>query len=262
MIDFILRPLRRNFGKDKVFYAAIDDMLGIVPHNIELYKLALIHKSASVTLDDGRQINNERLEFLGDAVIESVTSDYLFIEFPDKNEGFLTQLRSKMVSRQALNEVAKRIGLDEHVIVHHSGGVSQKNIYGDAFEAMMGAVYLDQGYEFVNRLLINRIFVDYLKVDTLIEAETDFKSRLIEWCQKNHHSIRFCTEHDRTYSSAHPFFYCKVLIDNIEAGYGAGDSKKEAEQRASYSVSQSFSDEDCAKLLDRFDSMSEKKEAE
>ena len=156
MIDFILRPLRRNFGKDKVFYAAIDDMLGIVPHNIELYKLALIHKSASVTLDDGRQINNERLEFLGDAVIESVTSDYLFIEFPDKNEGFLTQLRSKMVSRQALNEVAKRIGLDEHVIVHHSGGVSQKNIYGDAFEAMMGAVYLDQGYEFVNRLLINR----------------------------------------------------------------------------------------------------------
>ncbi len=262
MIDFILRPLRRNFGKDKVFYVAIDDMLGIVPHNIELYKLALIHKSASVTLDDGRQINNERLEFLGDAVIESVTSDYLFIEFPDKNEGFLTQLRSKMVSRQALNEVAKRIGLDEHVIVHHSGGVSQKNIYGDAFEAMMGAVYLDQGYEFVNRLLINRIFVDYLKVDTLIEAETDFKSRLIEWCQKNHHTIRFCTEHDRTYSSAHPFFYCKVLIDNIEAGYGAGDSKKEAEQRASYSVSQSFSDEDCAKLLDRFDSMSEKKEAE
>ena len=105
-------------------------------------------------------------------------------------------------------------------------------------------------------------FVDYLKVDTLIEAETDFKSRLIEWCQKNHHTIRFCTEHDRTYSSAHPFFYCKVLIDNIEAGYGAGDSKKEAEQRASYSVSQSFSDEDCAKLLDRFDSMSEKKEAE
>lgn len=262
MIDFILRPLRRNFGKDKVFYAAIDDMFGIIPHNIELYKLALIHKSASVTLDDGRQINNERLEFLGDAVIESVTSDYLFIEFPDKNEGFLTQLRSKMVSRQALNEVAKRIGLDDHVIVHHSGNIMQKHIYGDAFEAMMGAVYLDQGYEFVNRLLINRIFADYLKVDSLIESETDFKSRLIEWCQKNHHSIRFVTEHDRTYSSAHPFFYCKVLIDNIESGYGAGDSKKEAEQRAAYSVSQGFSDEDCAKLLDRFDTLSEKNAAD
>ena len=106
MIDFILRPIRRRFGKDRKFYAAIDDMFGFIPHNIELYKLALIHKSASVTLDDGRQINNERLEFLGDAVIESVTSDYLFIEFPDQNEGFLTQLRSKMVSRQSLNEVA------------------------------------------------------------------------------------------------------------------------------------------------------------
>ena len=106
MIDFILRPIRRNYGKDKMFYRAIDDMFGFIPHNIELYKLALIHKSASIVLEDGQHINNERLEFLGDAVIESVSSDYLFIEFPDKNEGFLTQLRSKMVSRQSLNSVA------------------------------------------------------------------------------------------------------------------------------------------------------------
>ena len=179
MIDFILRPIRRRFGKDRKFYAAIDDMFGFIPHNIELYKLALIHKSASVTLDDGRQINNERLEFLGDAVIESVTSDYLFIEFPDQNEGFLTQLRSKMVSRQSLNEVAKRLKLDTHVITHSSASFSQKHIYGDAFEAMMGAIYLDQGYDFVNRLLINRIFGDYLRTGALLEEETDFKSRLI-----------------------------------------------------------------------------------
>ena len=163
MIDFILRPIRRRFGKDRKFYAAIDDMFGFIPHNIELYKLALIHKSASVTLDDGRQINNERLEFLGDAVIESVTSDYLFIEFPDQNEGFLTQLRSKMVSGQSLNEVAKRLKLDTHVITHSSASFSQKHIYGDAFEAMMGAISLDQGYDFVNRLLINRISGDYLR---------------------------------------------------------------------------------------------------
>ena len=253
MIDFILRPLRRNFGKDKVFYAAIDDMLGIVPHNIELYKLALIHKSASVTLDDGRQINNERLEFLGDAVIESVTSDYLFIEFPDKNEGFLTQLRSKMVSRQALNEVAKRIGLDEHVIVHHSGGVSQKNIYGDAFEAMMGAVYLDQGYEFVNRLLINNIYRRFLNVDELTLSETDYKSRLIEWCQKHHRQVLFRTEHDKGYAPNHPVFFATVLVDGIEVGHGSGDSKKEAEQQAAFSVAEYMSDEQCASLLDRVD---------
>lgn len=253
MIDFILRPLRRNFGKDKMFYRAIDDMFGFVPHNIELYKLALIHKSASIVLENGQHINNERLEFLGDAIIESVSSDYLFIEFPDKNEGFLTQLRSKMVSRQTLNSVAKRIGLDEHVITNSSSSSSQKHIYGDAFEAMMGAIYLDQGYDFVNRLLINKIFTKYLKLETLAESETDFKSRLIEWCQKNHHSIDFVTTHDKTYSSTHPFFYSKVMIDNIEMGHGAGESKKEAEQRAAFSVSQGFNDADCTKLLDRLD---------
>ena len=255
MIDFLLRPFRRNFGKDKAFYAAIDDMFGFIPHNIELEKLALIHKSASVVLENGQHINNERLEFLGDAVLESVSSDYLFIEFPDKNEGFLTQLRSKMVSRQTLNEVAKRIGLDDYVITHSSNNLSQKHIYGDAFEAMMGAIYLDQGYDFVNRLLINKIFVDYIKVGSLLESETDFKSRLIEWCQKNHHTIYFATSHDKTYSSTHPFFYSKVLIDNMEVGYGAGDSKKEAEQRAAHSVSQGLNDDDCAKLLDKLDNI-------
>lgn len=255
LIDFILRPFRRNFGKDKKFYAAIDDMFGFIPNNIELYKLALIHKSASVMTEDGHQVNNERLEYLGDAVIESVTSDYLFIEYPDRDEGFLTQLRSKMVSRQTLNDVAKRIGLDDYVISHTSNNVSQKHIYGDAFEAMMGAIYLDQGYDFVNRLLINKIFVEYIKVDRLSEAETDFKSRLIEWCQKNHHSIRFLTQNDKSFSSAHPTFYSKVLIDNIEVGYGAGDSKKEAEQRAAYSVAQGVSDADCTMLMDKLDSL-------
>ena len=230
-------------------------MFGFIPNNIELYKLALIHKSASVTLDNGQHINNERLEFLGDAVIESVSSDYLFIEFPDKNEGFLTQMRSKMVSRQSLNAVAKRIGLDDHVITNSTNNSAQKHIYGDAFEAMMGAIYLDQGYDFVNRLLINKIFAQYLKVDTLLESETDFKSRLIEWCQKNHHTIHFSTSHDKTYSTSHPFFYSTVMIDNIEVGHGAGESKKEAEQRAAHSVSQGFNDDDCTKLLDKLDNI-------
>ena len=106
MFDFILRPLRRNFGRDKAYYRIIDDMFGFIPNNIELYKLALIHKSASLVLEDGRAINNERLEYLGDAVIEAVTSDYLFIEYPDRDEGFMTQLRSKIVSRQSLNALA------------------------------------------------------------------------------------------------------------------------------------------------------------
>ena len=120
MWNFVRRAVRRNYGQDKEYYRIIDELFGFVPHNIELYKLALIHKSASLVLADGRQINNERLEFLGDAVIEAVTSDYLYIEFPDRQEGFLTQLRSKIVSRQSLNAIARQIGLDRYVILDGS----------------------------------------------------------------------------------------------------------------------------------------------
>ena len=260
MFDFLLRPLRRNFGSDKHFYAAIDNMFGFVPNNIELYKVALIHKSASVELEDGRHINNERLEFLGDAVIESVTSDYLFIEFPDRDEGFLTQVRSKMVSRQSLNRIASAIGLDKHVISNAAGNSTQKHIYGDAFEAMMGAIYLDQGYDFVNRLLINKIFTNYLSLDDVLQSETDFKSRLIEWCQKNRYSIEFRTSSDTTQSTSRPGFHSVVYVDGIAVGHGHGDSKKAAEQNAAYSVSttspMTITDEGSAEILDRLDRMS------
>lgn len=255
MFDFFLRPLRRNFGRDKTYFIIIDDLFGFVPNNIELYKLALIHKSASLVLEDGRAINNERLEFLGDAVIEAVTSDYLFIEFPDHDEGFLTQLRSKIVSRQSLNALAVKIGLDQQVISNGSAGITQKHIYGDAFEAMMGAIYLDQGYEFINRLLINGIYAQHLDLDELTRSETDFKSRLIEWCQKNHHQVAFQTENGREGALATPVFYSTVLIDGIEVGHGFGDSKKEAEQSGALSVAESMTDEQCAALLDKFDRM-------
>ena len=257
MLDFLLRPLKRTFGRDKAYYRIIDDMLGFIPHNIELYKLALIHKSASFVLENGTAINNERLEFLGDAVIEAVTSDYLYIEFPERDEGFMTQLRSKIVSRQSLNAIAGKIGLDRHVISNGNGNFAQKHIYGDAFEAMMGAVYLDQGYDFVNRLLINRIYYRHLDLEQLTESETDFKSRLIGWCQKNHHTILFQTGHDKGYTSNRPLFCSTVLIDGMEMGHGAGESKKEAEQHAAFSVSRSLSDEDCASLLDKVDRLSE-----
>lgn len=257
MFDFILRPFRRRFGSDKSFYVAIDDMFGFIPHNIELYKLALIHKSASVELEDGSHINNERLEFLGDAVIESVTSDFLFIEFPDSDEGFMTQLRSKIVSRQSLNRIASEIGLDKHVISNAAGNATQKHIYGDAFEAMMGAIYLDQGYDFVNRLLINKIFARYISVEEMLQSETDFKSRLIEWCQKNHYSIEFRTTHEGGGHSSHPTFHSTVYIGGIAAGHGTGDSKKQAEQSAAFSVSQdstmALTDESSARILDTYD---------
>ena len=185
MFDFVRRPFLRRFGHDSVYYRIIDDVFGICPDNIELYKLALVHKSASLFLDDGRQINNERLEFLGDAVIETVVSDYIFIEYPEADEGFLTKLRSKIVSRQSLNALAVKIGLDKHVIAQSSGTLAQKHIFGDALEAMIGAIYLDKGYNFVNRLLINELIGHNINLDELMTEETDFKSRLSEWCQKS-----------------------------------------------------------------------------
>ncbi len=231
----------------------VDDIFGFIPNNIELYKLALIHKSASIVVD-GQTINNERLEFLGDAVIESVTSDYLFIEYPEYDEGRLTQLRSKIVSRQSLNGIAKKIGLDRCVICNRSVSTSQKHIFGDAFEAMMGAIYLDQGYDFVNRLLINTIYATSLSLERVDEEETDFKSRLIEWGQKHHHTILFKTKGvgKSTAAGAHSF-RSVVLIDCLEVGHGTGESKKEAEQSAAQSVATEMNDEICARLLDKLD---------
>jgi ribonuclease III len=162
-------------------------------------------------------------------------------------------LRSKIVSRQSLNTIARTIGLDRYVIANPTGSTNQKHIYGDAFEAMIGAIYLDQGYEFANRLLINNIYYRYLNLDNLTDEETDFKSRLIEWCQKTHHTIAFETVHGRNYSSNHPIFDATVVIDGIRVGHGQGESKKEAEQCAAHSVSCAMSDEACGDILDKID---------
>ncbi len=256
MFNQIRGFFKRNYGENRVYYSMVWDIWGFVPHNIELYKLALIHKSASFILDDGRHINNERLEYLGDAIIEAVTSDYLYIELPTHNEGELTQLRSKMVSRQSLNRVAKAMGLDGYVVSNNGkgGGNSlQKNIFGDAFEATIGAIYLDMGYNFVNRLLINNIYAKHISLADVINSETDFKSRLIEWAQKQHHTIEFSTNYDNSSTSHHPLFFSKVLISGVEVGHGTGESKKEAEQRAAQSVSEGVSDEASDELLERVD---------
>lgn len=228
----ILLAWKLRWSKDREYYKIVNDLFGFVPNNIELYKLALIHRSASLFLPDGTPINNERLEFLGDAVIEAVVSDYLFIEYPEHDEGFLTRLRSKLVSRSTLNRLGLRLGLDRHVIVQGGGNFVQKHLYGDALEAMMGAVYLDKGYDFVNRLLINRILGQNVNLGNITQTETDFKSRLIEWGQKHRREIAFRTVHGEEFSSQHPCFSASVLLDGEAIGSGDGGSKKEAEQAA------------------------------
>jgi ribonuclease-3 len=248
----MLNIFRRRKSEDKEYYRLLKDIFGLRPNNVELYKLALIHRSASRFLKKGVPINNERLEFLGDAVIESVVSDYLFVAFPHENEGFLTQMRSKMVNRATLNELCKDIGLAQYIRNKANGGGVQRNMNGDAFEAIIGAMYLDKGYDFTSRTLV-RVLEKNITLEEIRDTETDFKSRLIEWCQKGRHHLRFSTSYGPGGSQNAPQFKSVAIIDGLEVGYGLGSSKKEAEQRAAYTVSQALSDDMGEKILEMMD---------
>lgn len=241
MLDRINYFLKVLLSKEGKYYKSIHDAMGVYPDNIEIYKLALIHKSASVALEDGTLVNNERLEYLGDAVIEAVVSDMLYIEYPFHNEGFLTQMRSKIVSRQSLNEIAIKLGLDRMIIAVQSFSNSRKHIYGDAFEAMVGAIYLDKGYDFVNRLLINDIFRRFIDMEKLSEVENDYKSRLIEWGQKRHKRVLITCNRTKEYGDeGEEQFYAVVSVNGKELGHGLGNSKKEAEQRGCKNASKAL----------------------
>ncbi len=254
MFDLLRSAWRRRFDEDREYYNFFYDLLGFTPFNIDLYKLALVHKSASVVLEDGTSVNNERLEYLGDAIIEAVTSDFLYIEFPAESEGFLTQMRSRIVSRHSLNGISQQMGIHKWIVAGANGSAMQKDVDGDTFEALMGAIYLDQGYDFVNRLLINEIYACYLDLDNILVSETDFKSRLIEWAQKEHHKIEFRTVTDSASKANKPIFSSTVLIEDVQVGHGIGESKKLAEQRAAQSVSQGVpSDEASDEILNRVD---------
>lgn len=247
----ISRFIHLRWGVDREYYRAFKRMFGHTPDNIELYKLALVHRSASVKVEGGESINNERLEFLGDAVLESIVSDYLFIEYPHESEGFLTKTRSKIVSRQSLNALAEKLGIDKMVVYNSSGNAAHKHLFGDCFEALIGALYLDKGYDVVNRIVINHLLPKYIDLESVPAAETDFKSRLIEWCQKNHHTVQFRTKH----GAQNGLFVSTIWIDELEVGHGRGTSKKEAEQNAARMMASSVDDEACLRVLDRVDKM-------
>ncbi len=249
----IARICHRLWGADREYYRAFRRIFGVTPDNVELYKLALVHRSASVKVEGGGSINNERLEYLGDAVLESIVSDYLFIEYPNKSEGFLTQTRSKIVSRQSLNTLARKLGLDEMVIYNSTGNFAHKHLFGDCLEAMIGALYLDKGYNVVNRIVINDLLSRHIDLEDLTHSESDHKSRLIEWCQKSKRTISFSTEADGEQRGSQPAFLSRVLIDDMRIGVGRGSTKKEAEQRAAENAWVLLGDEMGDYILDRYD---------
>lgn len=223
--------LARNADNRK-FLFAVRRILNFTPGNLKLYRLAFIHKSASVTLANGSSVNNERLEYLGDAILDAVVADYLFKNFPSKNEGYLSQMRSKIVKRKYLNALALKIGIEQYIVSNTNNRNNAKHIYGDAFEALIGAVYLDKGYRKTHKFIVNEILKKHVNLEKLEDSEADFKSKLIEWSQKCHEEILFESEEKHKEENKIPYYICSVIINGKALGVGKGNSKKEAEQSA------------------------------
>ena len=233
MFSNITDKIRLLFIKDKEPYLCFYRILGFYPRNIELYKQALLHKSSSIK-EKGRLLNNERLEFVGDAILDAVVADIVYKKFDGKKEGFLTNTRSKIVQRDTLNQVAVKIGLDK--LIKFTTRQSSHNSYmcGNAFEALVGAIYLDRGYQACMDFMEKRIIEKYLNLDRVSRKEVNFKSKLIEWSQKNKFEIDFILKTQSVDDDQNPTFETQVNVENIPAGIGSGYSKKESQQEAAH----------------------------
>jgi len=233
VVKKIYRSIRLFPKRKKEPYASFYKILAFYPYNITLYEQAVLHKSSSIKLKDGRWINNERLEFLGDAILDAIVADIVFKQFEYKKEGFLTSLRSKIVQRETLNQLALDLGLDK-LIKSSTKNTSQKtHIYGNALEALIGAIYLDQGYRVAKKFVHERLIQKCLNLDTVVQKELNYKSRLIEWSQKTKIEVSFLLIENFIDSENNPVFQTAVEIYDTRAGVGSGYSKKESQQNAS-----------------------------
>jgi len=182
-------------------------------------------------IKNGIKENNERLEYLGDAILGAIVADFLFKKFPCKSEGFLTEMRSKIVSRSNLNKLSQKLGLAKLVQTQIDNNASKCSINGDAFEAFIGALFLDKGYRFTKRIIVNRIIKCHIDVEELVNIEFNFKSRLIEWSQKERKTLEFKLIEETGYG-ANKLYWVDVIIDSFIEGNGKDFSIKKAEQNA------------------------------
>jgi ribonuclease-3 len=228
------RIYKLHLSPDRKYVKALKNLLGFVPGNLSLYRMAFRHRSIAVGIKRGGKNSNERLEFLGDAILGAVVAEVLFKMYPYKDEGFLTEMRSKIVSRVNLNQLGKRLGFNE-LIEFDASTVNitskQSSLLGDAFEALVGAVYLDKGYNFTKDFLINRIIKPHIDIHTLEITETNFKSKLIEWCQRQSKEIIFELIPNTAGDNA-KLFTVQVIIDAEVMATGVDYNKKNAEKLA------------------------------
>ncbi|MBQ6308283.1 MAG: ribonuclease III [Prevotella sp.] len=233
MIRDLLDYIKLPFRKDKELYFSIQRIVGFYPHRIDYFKQALMHKSIGKRNDKGRPVNNERLEFLGDAILDAVVGDIVYRHFEGKREGFLTNTRSKIVQRETLNRLAREMGVNELIV--SSGHSSSHNSYvgGNAFEALIGAIYLDRGYDACMRFMEKRVLNELINIDKVAYKEVNFKSKLLEWSQKNRVKLEFKLLEQKSDEKGSPVFTYQVVIEGVEGESGTGYSKKESQQQAS-----------------------------
>jgi len=232
----LLRKKNKNtyILNKREFHSRIKEIVGLSPSDITIYEKALIHRSATFTKKDGRKINNERLEFLGDAILDAILADYLFSKFPDYDEGQLTKIRSRVVNRDVLNNLAVSMGIDSLLISHINKNNKGKKLYGDALEALIGSVFIDKGYQKTKEFIIRRLLDRHLDLNLILSTELDYKSQVYQWAQKLNKQIEltFIEEFDEERKDI--LFSSTLRIDHELFGQGSGSSKREAEQLASF----------------------------
>jgi len=218
------------FSSDKDLIFPIRNIFGFCPGNVSLYKLAFLHRSVALE-SNGHKISNERLEYLGDAVLSSVVADYLFKKFPYRDEGFLTEMRSKLVSRDQLNKLSRKLGLDQLIQSNQDSKSFFRSMEGDAFEAFIGALYLDRGYNSTKKIIINRIINVHFDIDDLVNTEVNFKSKLIEWSQKERKDVYFNVVSEVGTGSSKQYIV-EIKVDETICSKGQDYSIKGAEKIA------------------------------
>ncbi|EFL46695.1 ribonuclease III [Prevotella disiens] len=232
MLNKFIDQIRLPFRKEKELYLSIYHIIGILPHNLEYYKTALLHKSVARRNEKGRPINNERLEFLGDAILDAIVGDIVFQHFSGKREGFLTNTRSKIVQRDTLNRLAKDMGITRLILSNGRSASHNSYLGGNAFEALVGALYLDHGYNACKKFMQKQILGELINIDKVAYKEVNFKSKLLEWTQKHKVEIEFKPLNFGKDSDGNPTFSFQVILENIACGEGKGYSKKESQQEA------------------------------
>lgn len=231
-LSILIDRIRLPFRKEKELFSSLYEILGFYPHNISYYKQALMHKSIRKRNEKGKPLNNERLEFLGDAILDAVVGDIVFSHYEGKREGFLTNTRSKLVSRETLGKLATEMGLGNLVLSAGHSNSHNSYVEGNAFEALVGAIYLDRGYEACMWFWQNRVLSKFINLDKVAFKEVNFKSKLLEWSQKNRVRLEFQMLKQKKDDNGSPIFNFQVMLEGVPGEKGTGYSKKEAQQLA------------------------------